>query len=471
MLENRFDSRLSELEETFCGCSDFTVRAGAARGGRYAVIYIKGIVSRDYISYSVIKPVNASGPAALCETPAGVLGAASFSVPALPQDSASALVSGSAVLLCESGNRFCELIINAQEAPSRGISEPSSDVTVRGPKAGFTEDGESNLAQLRRYIRTPLFRSREFTAGSVSHTKIIMCHVEGRASKSAVDLLAARIEGLNASVVADSADLALLLNGSRDRLLPACGVTEKVNKAASKLMAGRIALIVDGSPFVLTLPFVFAESLQSSDDYLHTPYYATFIRLLRLTAFLASVFAPGILCALVTFERDLLPQEIYGMIDKSRENVPEPFFAEILIVLLLFELLREVGVRMPRPVGDAVGIVGSIILGNTAVDAGIVSSVGVITVAFAAVCAFITPAYMYVIVLFRIAVLVLARLFGLYGLGLSAALLAALLCTRKSFGVPYLFPFSPYDPAGMQDFVFAWPKKTLGRRENLGGGK
>ena len=191
MLENRFDSRLSELEETFCGCSDFTVRAGAARGGRYAVIYIKGIVSRDYISYSVIKPVNESGPAALCETPAGVLGAASFSVPALPQDSASALVSGSAVLLCESGNRFCELIINAQEAPSRGISEPSSDVTVRGPKAGFTEDGESNLAQLRRYIRTPLFRSREFTAGSVSHTKIIMCHVEGRASKSAVDLLAA----------------------------------------------------------------------------------------------------------------------------------------------------------------------------------------------------------------------------------------------------------------------------------------
>ncbi|MBR5746503.1 MAG: spore germination protein [Clostridia bacterium] len=470
-MKNLFDARLHALENAFSGCSDFAVRAGSARGGRYAVVYIKGIVSRDYISYAVIKPVNEYGLNELAHNPAGVLGAASFSAPGTPEETALALASGNVILLCETDRSFCEYLINAQDAPSRGVAEPSSDVTVRGPKAGFTEDGEANLAQLRRYIRTPLLRTREFTLGSVSNTRIIMCHVEGRASARAVRDLAGRINGLRASVITDSADLALLLNGGHDRLLPACGVTEKVNKAAAKLMAGRIALIVDGSPFVLTLPFVFAESIQSSDDYLHTPYYATFIRLLRLCAFLASVFAPGVLCALVTYERELLPQEVYGIIDKSRENVPEPFFAEILIVLLLFELLREVGVRMPRPVGDAVGIVGSIILGNTAVDAGIVSSVGVITVAFAAVCAFITPAYMYVIVLFRIAVLVLARLFGVFGLGLSAALLIALLCTRKSFGVPYLYPFSPHDAEGMQDFVFAWPKKTLGRREKLGGGK
>ena len=468
-MDDMFDTRVSGLQNAFSGCSDFEARKGSNGEGRFAVLFIKGIVSREYVSAAVIKPVNAAGLAALVKDPAGVLCAAAFSVPATERESVCALTSGSILLLCEYKGEFREFLINAQDAPARGIAEPTSDVTVRGPKAGFTEDAGSNLAQLRRYIRTPEFKSREFTLGAVSHTKIIMCYVGGRASEQAVGSLCARINGLNASVITDSADLALLLDGERDRLLPACGVTEKVNKAAAKLLAGRIALIVDGSPFVLTLPFVFAESLQSPDDYLHTRYYATFIRVLRLTAFLASVFAPGILCALVTFDYAPLPQELYGIIDESRQNVPEPFFAEILIVLLLFELLREVGVRMPRTVGDAVGIVGSVILGNTAVDAGIVSSVGVITVAFAAVCAFITPAYMYIIVLFRIAVLVLARLFGLYGLGLSAALLVALLCTRKSFGVPYLFPFSPRSAKGMQDFVFAWPKKTLGRREELGG--
>ena len=230
-------------------------------------------------------------------------------------------------------------------------------------------------------------------------------------------------------------------------------------------MSGRVAIIVDGSPFVLTVPFVFAESLQSADDYLHTPYYATFIRVLRLIAFVSSIFAPAILCALVSFDYAQMPPELYGIIADSRKDIPISFFWEIVAILLLFEILREVGVRMPRSVGEAVGIVGSIILGNTAVEAGIVSSVGVIIVAFSAVCAFITPAYMYVIVIARIASLFLAELFGIYGLGLAATVLLLMLCSKNSFGTPYLFPLSPFDKKGMQDFIFAWPKKTLGRRE------
>ena len=304
--------------------------------------------------------------------------------------------------------------------------------------------------------------------GSVSKTKVILCYVDGRASAELVDTVAKKLTEAQASVILDSANISMLLEGRADPMLPGCGSTEKVDKAAAKLMAGRVAVIAEGSPFVLTLPYVFAESLQSSEDYLHTSYYATFIRVLRMIAFLASIFAPGILCALVNYDHAELPKEFYGVITKSREGIPVSFFWEILTILTIFELLREVGVRMPRTVGDAVGIVGSVILGNTAVDAGIASSVGVITVAFSAVCAFITPAFMYVTVLFRLFVLISAQLFGVYGIGLSAAVLAILFATRESFGVPYLFPLIPTDREGLQDFILAVPKKTLGRRERLG---
>jgi spore germination protein KA len=240
-----------------------------------------------------------------------------------------------------------------------------------------------------------------------------------------------------------------------------------VDKLASKLMAGRIGIIVDGSPFVLTIPYLFVEGLQSADDYYHTPVYATFIRLLRLIAFVSAIFAPAILSTVVNYNVSILPEQFLSIVSEARKEIPVTFFWEIVIVLLLFEVLREVGIRMPRTVGDAVGIVGSIILGNTAVEAGIVSSIGVITVAFSAVCAFITPAFMYFIVFARIFVLVFSELFGIFGIVLSAIILFLAIVLKKSYGTHYLYPLIPFDPKGLQDFIFSWPKKTLGRNEKL----
>ena len=463
-----FDEYLSFIKQNYSDSDDFFCRIAAADGGRFAVMFIKAVSSRDYISETIIKPIMRRGLCGFNGDFSSFIECASVSYPSDISESVYSLAIGEVLILAETQGKCFAALANAQTGPGRSIEEPGSDVTVRGPKAGFVEDAEINFAMLRKYIRSPSLKSRKFILGEVSRTKVLLCYVSGRASEKLIEDLANRISNLSASVITDSSHVAMLLDGKKDRLLPACGSSEKVDKIASKLMAGRVAIIVDGSPFILTAPYLFAESLQSSDDYLHTPYYSTFIRLLRLIAFLSSIFAPGVLCALVTYNYAFIPAELYGLIDESRKGVPESFFLEVLTVLILFEILREVGVRMPRPVGDAVGIVGSIILGNTAVDAGIVSSVGVIIVAFAAVCAFITPAYMYVIVLFRIVVLVLAQIFGIFGLGLSAIMLFILVCTRYSFGVPYLYPLAPRDKAGMQDFIFAWPKKTLGRREKLG---
>ena len=464
-MDNSFDNFKNTVTSIFADCEDFVCRECVKDGGRFALMFIKGITSRDFISERLLRPLqhtdidNFNGDfGSLIESP-------NLSTPKDAQSAAQSVAIGEVLLIAESRNGFFAALANAQHTHGRGIDEPDSDVTVRGPKAGFVEDAETNMALIRKYIRTPDLKFVRFAVGDVSQTKVIVSYVSGRAKSELVEYIKQKIANADATAITDSFNISMLLDGSKSRFLPTCGSTEKVDKLASKLMSGRVAIIVDGSPFVLTAPFVFAESLQSSDDYIHTPYYATFIRALRLVAFVSAIFAPAILCALVSFDYAQMPPSLYGIIAESRKDIPLSFFWEIVAILLLFEILREVGVRMPRSVGDAVGIVGSIVLGNTAVEAGIVSSVGVITVAFSAVCAFITPAYMYVIVIARIASLLLAEIFGIYGLGLAASVLILMLCAKNSFGTPYLFPLSPFNKKGMQDFILAMPKKTLGRRE------
>ncbi len=466
-ITNEYENYKNGVMCAFSDCDDIILRESGQAGARFAIIFLKGITDRQYVSEMIIRPMLFIDKESFDGNFGKVIECPSLKTPKDINDAFESVAKGEVLVLTDSEKGFFQTLVNAEKTPSRAITEPNSDVTLRGPRAGFIEDSETNMAILRKYIRTPDLKFRRFTVGSVSSTKVILTYVSGRADEKTLNDIASRLENMQASVIIDSANIQMLLEGNKNPILPSCGSTEKVDKLASKLMAGRIGIIVDGSPYVLTLPFVFAESIQSADDYLHTPYYATFIRLLRTFAFIAAIFAPAVLCAAVKYNQNSMPKEFYGIISEARKDIPLSFFWEIAAVLLLFEILREVGVRMPRTVGDAVGIVGSIILGNTAVEAGIVSSVGVITVAFAAVCSFITPAYMYVIVLARLGILALAELFGVFGIGLGAIVLLLLMCGKTSFGAPYMSPLSPFDKRGMQDFIFSWPKKTLGRKERF----
>lgn len=466
-----YDNFFGTVSSVLTNCEDMICREVGIRGERFAIIFIKGITSRDFIAESILRPMLRIDRKCFDGNFSVLIECPSLSPADDPNDAAAAIARGEVLIIAESEKGFFATMTNAQHTHGRNIGEPESDVTVRGPKAGFVEDAETNMALLRKYIRSPALKFKSFTVGKVSKTKLIMSYVDQRADNALVDRISQLINKIDANVITDSANLTMLLGGNKNQPLPTCGSTEKVDKAASKLMSGRIALIVDGSPFVLTIPYVFIEGLQSTDDYLHTPYYATFIRLLRLVAFVSAIFAPAVLCTFINHYGNEMPQGIYGVIVDSRSDIPLSFFWEIVVILLLFEILREVGVRMPRTVGDAVGIVGSIILGNTAVEAGIVSSIGVITVAFSAVCAFITPAYMYVIVIARLFVLFLSEIFGVYGLVLSALLFLVALFRKKSFGVSYMTPLYPFDKKGMLDFVFCWPKRALGRIEIFGNKK
>ena len=464
---SRYIDFKTAVTSAFKDCFDFAVREFGTEGARCAVMFIIGITSRDFIAEAILRPLLRTN---VYEFDGDFLRVIESPVLKPPNDELEAInriAAGEALILTESKNGTFFTLTSAQFTHGRSVQEPTSDVTMRGAKGGFVEDAEKNCALLRKYVRTSDFKINAFNVGSVSKTQVLLCYVKGRADEKLISELQKRITSIKASVITDSANVAMLLGAKRQIPLPDFGSSEKIDKVASKLMAGRIGIIVDGSPFVLTLPFLFIEGLQSADDYLHTPIYATFIRVLRFFAFISAIFAPAILCTVINYNPKIIPPEFYGIIQDARKDIPLSFFWEILAILILFELLREVGVRMPRTVGDAVGIVGSIILGNTAVESGLVSSIGVITVAFSAVCAFITPAYMYVIVLSRLITLITSELFGVWGLVASAAGLLLLLCCKKSFGVRYTYPLIPFNARALQDGVFCSPKRTLGRRERL----
>ncbi len=467
-MNTEFDTFLNKISSRFGDCEDFIIRRSGQEKSRFALVFIRGITDRNHISEAIIRPILNFDISTFNGDFSGLLETPAMSAADDENQVADFIAKGLVLIMIESPKGFFKTLANAQYTEGRSVQEPGSDVTIKGPKAGFVEDAEKNSAMIRKYIRTPDLRFKQFTVGSVSQTKVILTYISGRASEKLVEDISNKISNLNATAITDSGNLAMLLGGRKTHILPDCGSSEKVDKVAYKLMAGRIGIIVDGSPFVLTMPYLFIEGLQSSDDYFHTPIYATFIRILRAVAFFAAIFAPAILCTIVNHNPSIIPEEFYGIISEARQDIPLSFFWEIAAILILFETLREVGVRMPRTVGDAVGIVGSILLGNTAVETGIVSSVGVLTVAFSAVCAFITPAFMYVIVISRIAVLAISEFFGIWGLVASAIALTLMLFFKKSFGVYYMTPLIPFDKNGMEDFIFCNPKKTLGRREKLG---
>ncbi len=469
MLTIGFDEAISALQAEFSDCADLTLRQMQAGEHRLAIVCFKGMSERSALGELVLRPLLT----ALKQRPfdgnyGAVLRCGAIKPPESMAAVSDALLHGEVFLAVERGDSegmYC--LANVQGGLSRSVDEPNSDVTVRGPRLGFLEDSEKNMTLLRQFLRTGDLKFVSLTVGSISRTRITLAYLKDRADPTLVDTLSRRIAALHAEAVMDSGNLEMLLQGRHSPLFPLMGSTEKVDKVASKLLAGRVGILVDGSPFVLTAPYVFAESIQSAEDYLRTPYYATAVRVLRFFSLLLSLFLPALLVALGDFHPEFLPEGIRNQLMNSRADLPLSLFWESVACLAVFELVREVGVRMPRTVGDAVGIVASIILGDAAVSAGLASALVIMTVALSAVCAFIVPVYMYSTVLLRFLFLFAAELFGFPGLVLGIVLLLSLTARMDSFGAPYLSPLSPLHPRGLEDFLLAIPKKTLGRREEL----
>ncbi len=372
------------------------------------------------------------------------------------------LLKGDPVLFINGINKA--FILGARAWEMRGIEEPVTETVIRGPREGFVETLRTNTAMLRRKIHHPKLRIEQTVIGKMSSTDIAIVYLDGIVNPEILKEVKKRLRKINIDAVLESGYIEEFIQDAPYSIFPTVSNTERPDVVAARLLEGRVAIMVDGTTTVLMVPYLMMESFQSPEDYYSRPYYVSLVRSLRLIGFLLSTLAPAAYVAFHDYHKEIFPTELLITIASSREGVPFPIFIEVILMLVSFEWLHEAGIRMPRPVGQAVSIVGALVLGESAVNAGLVSAPTVIVVALTAITGFlVTPLY-DVTALLRIFYLVAAEILGVYGIMCVLAFFLLHVASLRSFGIPYTAPWFPITWSGWKDFVVRVPLRNLTRR-------
>ncbi len=336
---------------------------------------------------------------------------------------------------------------------------PTTQNVIRGPKEGFVEKTDVNISLVRRRLKTKDLRVENLTLGSVTNTKISLMYLDKIAKKEIIDEIRRRLNSIKIDSILDSGYIEELIKDDRYSFFPEFMNSEKPDSVVAGLLEGRVAIFVDGNAYVLTAPALFVDFLQVSEDYYHHFIVSTFIRMLRYISAFLTLFVPAGFIALVTFHQEMIPTPLLISIASQREGIPFPAFVEAIMMEGVFEILREAGIRMPRVIGPAISIVGALVLGQAAVEAGIVSAAMVIVVSITAISSFVIPNYSmaYAIRIIRFAYMLLAGMFGLYGIFMGIIALILHLCKLKSIGVPYMTPIAPKTRYGTKDTIIRYP--------------
>lgn len=379
----------------------------------------------------------------------------------------SALMNGETIILVDGKTKV--LVVDTRGGERRSIEEPSSQVTVRGPRDGFTESIITNTSLVRRRIKDPNLWVESRKLGKVTNTDVAIMYINGIANEKIVEEVRRRIDQIDIDSVLESGYIEQFIEDQTYTSFPTLYHTERPDTVSGNLLEGRVAIFVDGTPFVLIAPAVFIQFFQAVEDYYARFDIATALRFLRLLIFSISIIAPAGYIAATTFHQEMIPTQLLIAVAAQREAVPFPAFVEALIMEVTFEILREAGIRMPRAVGSAISIVGALVIGQAAVQAGIVSPAMTIVVAMTAIASFATPSFAMAIAarLVRFLFMIAAATFGFYGIILGIIMLAVHLCGLRSFGVPYMTPMAPFIFKENADTFFRLPLWTLKKRPKL----
>lgn len=354
------------------------------------------------------------------------------------------IVAGNTVIIMDGCDQF--ISVNTSKPEGRTVQEPTSQSSIRGPKDSFTENMQVNMALIRQRIRSNLLRSEEITVGSVTQTKISVMHIEGMAKPEILQDIKNRLSSINIDCLMDSGSVEELIKDDKHSIFPTFLSSEKPDVVCTELLRGKVAIIVDGSNYILTAPAFFFDLLHANEDYYHNYIVSSLIRILRFISLCLTLFVPATYVALLTFHHEMIPSKLLISIATQREGVPFPALAEVLIMEGIFEILREASIRMPRIIGPAISIVGALVLGQAVVEAGIISAAMIIVVSVTAIASFAITNYSLsnAIRAVRFIFIIIGGTFGLYGVFMGEIVLILHLAKLKSIGIPYMTPIAPY---------------------------
>ncbi|MDD9267424.1 spore germination protein [Paenibacillus sp. GCM10023248] len=361
------------------------------------------------------------------------------------------------------------LAAQTQGGEHRSVEEPTTQSVVRGPREGFTEQISTNSALIRRKLKDPNLWMESMTVGRVSHTEVALMYMNGIANEKLVKEARTRLERIDIDAIFESGNIEELIQDDSYSPFPTLYNTERPDVVAAGLMEGRVAILVDGTPFVLMAPALFIQFYQSAEDYYQRADFATLLRFLRYVCFFISLLAPSLYIAITTFHQELLPASLLISLAAQREGIPFPAFVEAVVMEVTFEILREAGVRLPKTVGQAVSIVGALVIGQAAVEAGLVSPAMVIIVAITAIANFVIPSFNMGITIriLRFLLMLFAASFGLFGVTVGLIAIVLHLCSLRSFGIPYMSPMAPFIMDDQKDTIFRFPLWALFARPRL----
>jgi spore germination protein KA len=376
-------------------------------------------------------------------------------------------LSGDAVLIIQGCTKA--LAINTKAWASRSIEEPKTEAVVRGPREGFTETITTNMTMLRRKIKSPNLVFEAMRIGRETRTNVCIAYLKDIVNAELVTEIKERLNRIDTDAILESGYIEQYIEDEPLSIFPTIGNSEKPDSAAAKILEGRVAIIIDGTPFVLIVPMLFIEGFQNSEDYYSRTIFSNFMRLLRYLAFFISILAPAFYVMLSVFHQELIPTTLLFTMAANREGVPFPAVMEAELMLITFEILREAGVRLPRPVGQAVSIVGALVIGEAAVSAGLVGGLMVIVTAITAVSSFVVPVYTDVGSILRMVTLFMVAFLGIFGLAITFLGVLIHLASIRSFGTPYLSPLAPLSKGDIKDSFIRMPLWKMKTRPRLIG--
>ena len=468
------------LEHLFEACADCVMRSLRIAGGREAaLVYLDGLVDAKRLDDMALKallydafplagpePDPTPLPQALEQR---VVAVSQVRRAATVREVADAVLHGSAALLVD--GEPTALLLDVRAFEHRTVDEPRIESVIRGPREGLVESLRTNTALIRRRLRTPQLKLDPVRVGRLSRTEIVVAYIRGVAPDVLIQEVKRRLSRIRIDAVIDSAYVEELIEDAPYSPFPQVLATERPDIVAANLLEGRVAVLVDGSSFALVVPVTLWSLMQASEDYYERYFIGTALRLLRYIFALIALTLPAFYIAVTTFHQEMIPSALLLTLAATREGIPFPSIVEILIMEISFEALREAGVRLPKTIGAAVTIVGALIIGQSAVQAGIVSAPVIIVVALTGIASFTFPRFNLGITirLLRFPLMFLAAVLGLYGLILGILTITVHLAGLRSLGIPYLSPVAPLSAGELADVAIRPPIWARGLRPRLTG--
>ncbi|NEZ01154.1 spore germination protein [Bacillus shackletonii] len=463
-----YSEDLQFFQNTYKDCFDIVFHCFETIEQRKAVIiYIQGLSDPEELNENVIKPLL---------TTEGASGERFSMIPVSQmktlktyEECIQSISAGLPVLIMDGDESALSLGLAKSE--KRNIEEPVGESVIRGPREGFTEVLAVNTSLLRRKIHSPKLKMLQMSIGKYSQTSVVLVYIEDLAATQLIEEAKQRLEGIDIDGILESSYIEEFIEDTPRSPFPQLLSTERPDTVVANLLEGRIAILVDGTPFSIIAPATLFSFIQSSEDYYQRYIISTMIRWIRYPFFLVSLLLPSFYVALTTFHQEMIPTDLIISMASAREFVPFPTFIEAFLMEITFEALREAGLRLPKQIGSAVSIVGALVIGESAVQAGIVSPAMVIVVSITGIASFMIPRYAFGFSLriLRFPMMILAGTLGILGIMLGICGIVIHLCKLRSFGVPYLSTLAPAHADQFKDSLVRAPFWKFNTRPRLTG--